>query len=199
MSGGEPRGAHWRCTSAMLYILAAILFLGGIATPLITYKFERSLLLSAVPLAAMLLAGSTVMIVSLKRKELYAFFWSFVALLIGVSLVTSLSVLPYLDKYKSPRTVGEFVKHHVPESIPVYIFQSTMSDFNYYAGRDSIPVISSEEEIAKLTTSSSQAYLLINDKDLKETKRFKENREVVIERRIGERKWYLLRLPETAS
>ena len=80
-----------------------------------------------------------------------------------------------------PRAVGEFVRNHVPDSIPVYMFQSTMSDFNYYAGRATIPVISSEEEIAKLSTSHAQAYLLINDKDLKEVKRLKDNREVVIE------------------
>ena len=121
------------------------------------------------------------------------------ALFVGVSLVKSVAVLPYFDQHKSPRAVGEFVRNHVPDSIPVYIFQSTMSDFNYYAGRASIPVISSEEEIAKLSASHAQAYLLSNDKDLKEVKRLKDNREVVIERRVGDRKWYLLRLPQVAS
>ena len=74
-----------------------------------------------------------------------------------------------------------------------------MSDFNYYAGRASIPVISSEEEIARLSASQAQAYLLITDKDLMEIKRLKNNREVVIERRVGDRKWYLLRLSTVAS
>jgi 4-amino-4-deoxy-L-arabinose transferase-like glycosyltransferase len=199
ISGKTLRGAHWRCTAPLLYILAAILFFSGFATPFITYKIERGLFPWAAPLAAILLVGSAVMLVSLKRKKLALFFWSFVALFVGVSLVMSVAVLPYFDQHKSPRAVGEFVRNHVPDSIPVYIFQSTMSDFNYYAGRASIPVISSEEEIAKLSASHAQAYLLINDKDLKEVKRLKDNREVVIERRVGDRKWYLLRLPQVAS
>jgi len=60
-------------------------------------------------------------------------------------------------------------------------------------------VISLEEEIARLSASHAQAYLLINDKDLMEIKRLKNNREVVIERRVGDRKWYLLRLSTVAS
>ena len=38
---------------------------------------------------------------------------------------------------------------------------------------------------------------LINDKDLKELERFEEKREVVTEQRVGERKWHLLRLPQS--
>ena len=38
---------------------------------------------------------------------------------------------------------------------------------------------------------------LINEKDLKELERFEEKREVVTERRVGERKWHLLRLPQS--
>jgi 4-amino-4-deoxy-L-arabinose transferase-like glycosyltransferase len=199
ISGEILRGAHWRCTGALLYILAASLFFGGIVTPFIAYKLERGLFPWAAPLTAILLVGSAIMLVSLKQKKLSLFFWSFVALFAGGSLVMSVGVLPYFDQHKSPRAVGEFVRNHVPDSVPVYIFQSTMSDFNYYAGRASIPVISSEEEIAKLSASHAQAYLLINDKDFVRVKRLKDNREVVIERRIGDRKWYLLRLPPVAS
>ena len=199
ISGDALRGVHWRCTLALLYILAVTLFVSAFATPFVAYRLERALLPWAAPVAAVLLVGSTLMIVGLKRKKLQLFLGSFVALFVGVSVVMSVGVLPYFDRHKSPRTVGEFVRNHVPDSIPVYIFQSTMSDFNYYARRDRIPVISSQEEIARLTTSHARAYLLINEKDLKELKEFKDNREVIIKRRIGERQWYLLRLPQVAS
>ena len=199
ISAERLHGAHWRCTAALLYILAASLFLSGFAAPFITYRFERGLMLWAASATAVLLAGAGVMLVSLKRNKLSLFFGSFVALFVGVSWVMSVGVLPYLDQHKSPRAVGEFVRDHVPDSIPVYIFQSTMSDFNYYARRASIPVIASEEEIANLPTSHAQAYLLINDKDLKEAKQLSSSRKVVIKQRIGERTWYLLRLPQVAS
>ena len=74
-----------------------------------------------------------------------------------------------------------------------------MGVFNYYARRDRISIVSSEEGIAKLATPSSGAYLLINDTNLKDVKPLQDNRDVVVEQRIGERKWYLLRLPRLAS
>ena len=77
--------------------------------------------------------------------------------------------------------------------MPVYVFQSTMADFNYYARRDQIPVVASKDEVSKLTLSGREAYLIINDKDLQQIKssvRFN----VVTEHQVGEKKWYLLRL-----
>src|SRR5439155_165639 len=83
-----------------------------------------------------LIAGSGGMMVFLGQRIMHSFLASFIALLVGASLVSSLGVLPYLDRYKSPRPVGEFVKNHASPAAPVYVFQSTMSDFNYYAQRE---------------------------------------------------------------
>jgi hypothetical protein len=114
------------------------------------------------------------------------------------SLVGSLGVLPYLDRYKSPRPVGEFVKNHASPAAPVYVFQSTMSDFNYYAQREKIPVIGSMVELAKLMEANAQWFLLINDKDLNDVGS-RQNYDIVTEQQVGERKWYLLRTPGRVS
>jgi 4-amino-4-deoxy-L-arabinose transferase-like glycosyltransferase len=199
MSGDRLQGNHWRCTSILFYFLAAILFVGGLAIPIVTYKVDRGLFVWALAVSMSLTAGSFIMLLVLKKEALQLFLWSCVGVLVATSLVSSIAVLPYLDKYKSPRPLGEFIRNHVPESLPVYIFQSTMSDFNYYARRDIIPVVLFEDGIGKMTKSSSPVYLIINDKDLNEIKRFRENRDIVTEQRIGERTWYLLRVPPVAS
>ena len=165
-SRGKLNGAHWRCTAALLYFLAGILFLGGIALPVVVYKLERNLYASALVVTLVVVTGSAVMTFSLLRRLVNLFIWSFISLILAVSVISSVRIFPYLDKYKSPRAIGEFVRTHVPETIPVYIFQSTMSDFNYYSRRIDIPVIASEDEIVKINKSNRPAYLLISDKEL---------------------------------
>jgi hypothetical protein len=149
-------------------------------------------------MALVLIAGSGGMIVFLGQRIMRSFLGSFIALFVGASLVGSLGVLPYLDRYKSPRPVGEFVKNHASPVAPVYVFQSTMSDFNYYAQREKIPVVGSKVELAKLREANAQLYLPIEDKDLNDVGP-RQNYDIVTEQRVGERKWYLLSAPGKVS
>lgn len=91
--------------------------------------------------------------------------------------------------------MGEFIMGHIPMEAPLYIFRSTMSDFNYYARREAIPVINSRDEIEKLFLQNRGAYLLINEKDLKQLN-LEQKPNVVTEKQVGERKWYLIRLSD---
>jgi 4-amino-4-deoxy-L-arabinose transferase-like glycosyltransferase len=199
VSGRELHGIHWRCTAALLYFCAGVLLLGGVALLFVSFKLERNLLVWAIPLAIIFVAASTTMLYALRKQNFILYFSSLVSLLLGLSITSSVRVLPYLDKYKSPRNVGEFVKEHVPESVPVYIFQSTMSDFNYYARRECIPVVASEKVLAELAGSRAETYLLIHDKDLKQVKVLEQTGDIITEQRVGERKWYLIRVPRLAS
>jgi len=130
------------------------------------------------------------MCVFLRRKQLQYFFFSFSIVLLGVSIIASAAVFPYLDKYKSPRPISEVIRSRLPADSPVYVYKSTMADFNYYARRKQIQVIGDD---FKLAPSPRETYLIINEKDLKQFKsdlRFNP----VSEHQVGERKWYLLRL-----
>jgi hypothetical protein len=111
--------------------------------------------------------------------------------LLGASVIASAGVLPYLDKYKSPRSVGAAVRSRLSAEVPLYVFQSTMADFNYYARREQIPVVASAEDLRKL--SGSGAHLIISDKDLKQNK-LNVGFKVVSEHQVGEKKWYLIEL-----
>lgn len=193
----EPRGMHWQWTAGLLYLLIGLLALSGLALPAVVYRFASGLFFWAWILALLLVAASAGMFVFLRRKQMAAVLASFTALLLGMSLVASAGVMPYLDAFKSPRPIAEFVRFHLPTSQTVYVFRSTMADFNFYARRDEIPVVASEDEVIKLAQSGREAYLIINGKDLKRLplgSRFK----IVTESRVGERKWYLLDLSNAA-
>jgi 4-amino-4-deoxy-L-arabinose transferase-like glycosyltransferase len=189
----ETQGMHWHLTAGFLYLLVCLLGLTGGVLPVVVYRLERELFLWALLSAAVLVGGSISMFVFLRRKQLEPFFFSFLAVLLGASLIASVSILPHVDNYKSPRALGEAVRSRLPADVPVYVFQSTMADFNYYSRRDQIPVVASKDEVSKLTLSGREAYLIINDKDLQQIKssvRFN----VVTEHQVGEKKWYVVRL-----
>ena len=67
-----------------------------------------------------------------------------------------------------------------------------MIDFNYYARKETIPVLPSAEAIRKASLEP-MSYLLINEKDLKKTG-LDASQKMIAERQIGERKWYLIKL-----
>ena len=191
MADKEPQGSHWRWTAGFLYLLTWAFGLAGAALPVVVYKLERGLFLWALPLTVLLVGGSTSMFMFLRRKQLEHFFFGFLVVLLGVSVIAFTQVLPYLDQYKSPRPIGEVIRSRIPAHVPVYVFQSTMADFNYYARREQIPMVGSEDEVN--TLSKGEAYLVINDKDFRETK-FSVKSEIVSVHQVGEKKWYLLRL-----
>jgi 4-amino-4-deoxy-L-arabinose transferase-like glycosyltransferase len=189
----EPQGTDWRLSAGFLYLLTCLFGLTGAALPLVAYKLERGLFQWALPAAAVLVGGSVSMFVFLRKKQLEYFLCSFFAVLLGASVIASTGVLPYLDKYKSPRSLGEVIKSRLSANLPVYVFLSTMADFNYYAQREQIPVVGSGDEVSKLRLAGREAYLLINDKDLNQVKS-KVGFNVVSEHQVGEKKWYLLRI-----
>jgi hypothetical protein len=121
------------------------------------------------------------------------FIFSLLTVLLGTFVIVSVGVFPYLDKYKSPRPLGEFVRSRLPAESPVYVFKSTMADFNYYAGREEIPVIKSEDEVRKMAATGREIYLLISDRDLKQLKAT-TGANFVTDDDIGGRKWYLVKI-----
>ena len=189
----DPQGMHWRWTSGFLYLLTCVLGLTGAALPVVVYKLEKGLLLWGLVSGAALAAGSIAMFAFLRGRQLERFFVSLLVVLFAMSFTASDGVLPYLNKYKSPRPIGEAIRSPLLQNSPVYIFQSTMVDFNYYARREQIPVLDSEDQLRNVTRSEGGTYLIINDKDLREAK-FSMKSQIVSVHQVGEKKWYLLRL-----
>ena len=177
----------------MLYFMVCIFVSAAVALPLAVHKLERGLFAWSLVCAMIFAGGAIGMFLFLRRKRLEPVLLSLLAVFLGTSLVVSTAVFPYLDKYKSPRPIGEFVRFHLAADSRVYVFKSTMADFNFYARRENIPVVHSADDLRKLTISGQEAYLIVNDKDLKQFK-FDSMFNAVTEQQIGEKKWYLLRL-----
>ncbi len=131
------------------------------------------------------------MFLFLRRQRFESVLLCLLGILLGTFLIASIAVFPYLDKYKSPRSVGEFVRLKLPSDARVYVLNSTMADFNYYARRETIPVVNSVDDARKLTLPGQPAYLVADSKELK---RLEPTAEVVTVQQIGEKKWYLLRI-----
>ena len=187
------RGYHWRWTGGMLYFMVCIFVSAAVALPLAVHKLERGLFAWSLVCAMIFAGGAIGMFLFLRRKRLEPVLLSLLAVFLGTSLVVSTAVFPYLDKYKSPRPIGEFVRFHLAADSRVYVFKSTMADFNFYARRENIPVVNSADDVKKLMSSGQEDYLIVNDKDLKQFK-FDSMFNAVTEQQIGEKKWYLLRL-----
>lgn len=187
------RGYHWRWTCGMLYFLVCIFGLAAAAIPIAVHKLEKGLFAWSLVCALIFAGGAIGMFLFLRRKRLEPVLLSLLAVMLGTSLVASIAVFPYLDQYKSPRPIGEFVRSHLAADARVYVFKSTMADFNFYAQRETIPVVNSADDVRKLMSSRQEAYLIVNDKDLKQFE-FDSMFNAVTEYQIGEKKWYLLRL-----
>lgn len=186
-------GFHWKWTVGVFYFLAFILGLAAVSIPIVAYKIEPGLFAWAVACALIFVGGAIGMFLFLRRKRIESVLVSLLAVLLGTFLVASIAVFPYLDRYKSPRSVGEFVKSNLPSDARVYVLNSTMADFNYYAQRETLPVVSSVGDLKKLTPPGQAAYLIADGKELK---RFDPNAvfNIVTIQQIGEKKWYLLRI-----
>jgi 4-amino-4-deoxy-L-arabinose transferase-like glycosyltransferase len=191
-SAAELRGAHWLCSAAFLYLFGTALLLGGLALPFVTHWIEKDLISWSIPMAVFLAMGGLGTVFFLRQKKILSCFWTLTATILCAVLLSATSLVPHLNKYKSPRPLGEFVKLRIPPAVPVYVYQSTMDDFNFYAGRETLTVVVSMQQVDELRRGGGESYLLINEKDLSEL-HFNDPRQVA-EQRIGDRKWYLLKL-----
>ena len=189
----EPREIHWKCTALLLYVLAALMLAGGIALPFVSHRVEPDLFLWALAAALILSIGSVGMILLLKKKKIELSFWVLIAVFASAVCISGIGLLPHLDRYKSPRAMGEFIQREISAKAPVYIYQNTMSDFNYYAHRETIPVLRSMEALEQVSLQGQETYLLISERDLKKV-RLGLLQSIVTERQVGETKWHLAKL-----
>ena len=188
---GADRGWHWLWTKGLAFVLATLMLVGGIALPIAARLVEPSLTLRSLPLGFIFVAGAAGLLVTLRRSDIPAFFWLLSATLaISFSLI-SLFFYPSLNRYKSPRPLGEFIFQNVSPQEPVYVFKSTMKDFNYYAKRDVIPAISTWEEARKLKAG----FILIREGDLKKINAAQGGR-IVAQSGSEGRRWYLISLAD---
>ncbi len=181
--------------SSLAFAFFGFLALGCLALPIATWMLRRDAFGISIPIALAIGAGALIVFYFLWRREPWRLFLA-TALLMAVGLtVASAWVLPYLDQFKSPRPLALAVNAKVPPDVPLYIYADTMNDYNFYTGREIIPVLSSRPGGQAPALANQAGYLLIRDRDLKRIHPLPDDK-VLLSQSVGGKTWYLVSLAD---
>ena len=158
----DPPGAYLRWFMAGFF---ALLTLGAFLVSAAVWWRHPDALLPLLPATLVLTGGSALVATYLLRRELSRALIAIVALMTLVIFATALWIFPYLENFKSPRTFALEIKRLVPVTVPLYIYADTMHNFNYYAEREVIPVLTSPAALEKLLRTSQSGFLLVRERD----------------------------------
>jgi 4-amino-4-deoxy-L-arabinose transferase-like glycosyltransferase len=190
MSGGLPQGRLYR---GLLLGWFNLLWIGCLAMPIAAWFMRRDAVLAILPFALAMACGSLVIVYFAWRGSPWKVFLSTTLTMLVGALAGAIWVLPFLERFKSPRPFSIEVKKIVSPAAPLYIYADTMNDFNFYAERDVIPVISSPSELKTLLAQDRAGYLIIKERDIKRTGGIAKERILVREGGAG-RSWHLIAL-----
>jgi len=192
MSGKLPLGWLQRSLALAFFGLLA---LACVALPVATWMLRRDAFGISIPVALVIGVGALIAVYFLWRRPLWQLFLA-TALMMAVSgLAASVWVLPYLDRFKSPRPLALAINAKVPPDVPVYIYADTMNDYNFYTRREIIPVLSSRPGGQTPALGNRSGFLLIRDRNLQKLQPLPDEK-VLFSQSIGGKTWYLVSLAD---
>ena len=193
--GRLPRSTLYRWLGQLFFGAAAI---AGLALPVVLWFTRPEIFWLSLPAAMVLTMGAILTVLFIRRHQPLKAVASAALLMTSVMLCVSLSILPYVDRLKSPRPFSLQIKKLVPPAAPLYIYADTMNDFNYYTERESIPVLSSSGEVAQASRQHGEGYLLIKERDLAKIGVL-DREQIVTTGTVGSTIWYLVSLNELSE
>jgi 4-amino-4-deoxy-L-arabinose transferase-like glycosyltransferase len=185
-----PQGLLYRWLGFLFFTL---LWVSSLSVPLVAGFLEKEAAWNSLPFALVMAVGGFITAGGIRRQLPSRVFFSTVCTTLGGMLCLSVWVLPWLDLYKSPRFFSLQVKNLIAPSEPLYIYADSMNDFNFYAEREVIPILSSKADIEQALSEGSPIYLVIRERDSKTVIGTQES-EILAERQVGGKKWSLIRL-----
>jgi 4-amino-4-deoxy-L-arabinose transferase-like glycosyltransferase len=186
-----------RWERALSLFFFGLLAIGCIVLPVGTWLLRREAFWISLPVAVTLGAAAFTAIYFAWRRSLWPFFWSVtVTMVVGV-MAASIWVLPYVDRYKSPRPLSLAVNRIVSPGAPLYVYADTMNDYNFYMKREVIPIIPARRGGEELLRAEP-GFLLIRERDF-ERLRLSLEGNILLEQPVGGENWYLLALPGSAA
>jgi hypothetical protein len=87
------------------------------------------------------------------------------------------------------------VNAKLPPDAPLYIYADTMNDYNFYTGREIIPVLSSRARSQAPALGNRSGFLLIRDRDLQRLHPLSDDK-VLLSQSVGGKTWYLVSLAD---
>ena len=158
----DALGGYLRWFMAGCFTLLA---LGALLVPAAAWWLRPDALLPLLPATLVLTIGGALVAAYLLLRELRRAMAAIVALMTLSIFAAALWIFPYLENFKSPRPFALEIKRFVPVTVPLYIYADTMHDFNYYAEREVIPVVSSPAVLEKLLKTGQSGFLLVRERD----------------------------------
>ncbi len=158
----DALGASSRWLTAGFF---ALLALGAFLIPAAAWWLRPDALLPLLPASLVLTIGGALVAAYLLQREFCRAMVAIVALMTLSMVTAALWIFPYLENFKSPRPFALEIKRVVPASAPLYIYADTMHDFNFYAEREVMPVLTSPAVLAKLLKTGQTGFLLVRERD----------------------------------
>jgi 4-amino-4-deoxy-L-arabinose transferase-like glycosyltransferase len=192
VTGKLPLGQLQR---SLAFAFFGLIALAGLALPAATWMLRRDAFGISIPVTLAIGAGTLIALYFLWRREPWRLFLA-TALMMAVGVtVASAWVLPYLDQFKSPRPFSLAVNAKVPRDVPLYIYADTMNDYNFYTGRDIIPVVSERAGKRTQALPAGPGFLLIRDRDLQRLHPLPDDK-TLLSQSVGGKTWYLVSLAD---
>jgi hypothetical protein len=188
MNKDLPQDALYRWPA---YGFFGLLGLAGLLLPPATWLFQKEWTGLSLPLSLLMAGGAWSALASVRRQLPFLTFLSTLLIVLLTMVYTAGWVLPAVDLYKSPRTFALQVRRIVPPEEPLFIYADTMNDFNFYLERETIPVLSSPEQLEKTIARARRVYLLVRERDLRKLPAGTEST-ILAENRVGGKDWRLV-------
>ena len=182
-----PQDALYRWPA---YGFFSVLGLAGLLLPAATWFFQKDLIAISLPTSLFMAGGAWLTLLSIRRQLPFLALFSTALTVLLTMVYTAGWILPAIDLYKSPRPFALQVKKLVPTEEPLFIYADTMNDFNFYLERETVPVLSSPEQLERAISQTHKVYLLIRDRDLVRLA-LKMKPRILAAAQVGGKKWSL--------
>lgn len=159
----EP-GALYRWFTASFF---AIVALSGLLLPPAAWIWRPDAFWPLIPASFVLAVTGGLAVVAILRRRLKVALACVSAMMLLTLMTAVFWIFPYLEQFKSHRLFSRQITKIVPAKAQLYVYADTMDNFNYYTGRETIPVLAKPGEVAKLGNAPGASYLLIKERDLK--------------------------------
>jgi 4-amino-4-deoxy-L-arabinose transferase-like glycosyltransferase len=172
---------------------------GGFVIPLAAWVGRPEAVWPLLPPSIVAAVGGSFIVVAVwSRVRPLAIAASVSVTMMLTTVTASFWLYPYLEQFKSHRQFSLQVKNLVPDATPLYVFADTMNDFNFYTGREEIPVLTERAQIEALRLGREKSYLLIKERDLRKLPGFPSG-STVASNSLGNTTWRLVEFSQPAD
>ena len=178
----------------------AVIFFGsvalaGLALPIAVWTLRPEFFWLLLPPTIVAASGGLAATALILRRRPAPVATSLGAMMLLLTVTAAFWVFPRLEPFKSHRQFAAEINRRVPAAAPLYVYEDTTNDFNYYARREKIPVLDAPAEIARLRDAGEKSYVLVKERALRKLPAMAAE-SIIARNTLGDTTWHLLVLGE---